>query len=411
MVARRALLRGAARLPLVAGLGAWPTVAAALESPAPEQAFGFRDDRVPMNAANLCPMPQAVSAAVQRFARSLDQDLSPANRGRIEALKESARAAIAAQLAVSADELAIVRNTSEANGIIVQGLALAPGDEVLVWEQNHPSNSLAWDVRAAREGLQVRRFALPAAPGSVDQVVDAVVAALGARTRVVTFTHISNVSGLRLPAAEICAALRQRRPELFIHVDGAQTWGVCDVDLGRMDCDSFSGSAHKWYMGPRETGILYLRSTRLAQVAPAVVSIPWGNEVTPAVAGARRFEALGQRDDAAIAALAETAAWHGAVTPATMEKQANAIAQRLRDGLQALGVPFVSPVDPVFTSNVIVLAASAAERRRLPQDVLERAGIITAGTGGLRLSVHVYNTPDHVDRVTRAVASLRQRLG
>lgn len=411
MVARRDLLKGAARLPLAAGLGAWPAVASALESPAPQQAFGFTDDRVPMNAANLCPMPRAISAAVQRFARSLEEDLSPANRGRIEALKESARTAIASQLGVGSDELAIVRNTSEANGTIVQGVALAPGDEVLVWDQNHPSNGLAWDVRAAREGFRVRRFSVPAAAGSVDEVVDAVVAALGANTRVVTFTHISNVSGLRLPAAEICAALRRRSQELFIHVDGAQTWGVCDVDLHRMDCDSFSGSAHKWYMGPRETGILYLRSARLGQVTPALVSIPWGSEVTPAVAGARRFEALGQRNDAAIAALAETAAWHGALTPATLEKQAGTIAQRLREGLQALGVPFVSPLDPAFTSNVIVLAASAAESRRLPQEVLDRSGVITAGTGGLRLSVHIYNTPDHVDRVTRAVAELRTRLG
>ena len=86
--------------------------------------FGFADDSVPMNAANLCPVPLAVSAAEAKYARELELDLSPANRGRIEALKEDARTRLARLLGTSADELAIVRNTSEANNVIVQGVPL-----------------------------------------------------------------------------------------------------------------------------------------------------------------------------------------------------------------------------------------------------------------------------------------------
>ncbi|MDZ7644645.1 MAG: aminotransferase class V-fold PLP-dependent enzyme [Woeseiaceae bacterium] len=248
-IARREFLKTTAGLSLAGTLGAWPATAATLAGPAPETAFGFADDRVPMNAANLCPMPAAISEAVARFGRELDRDLSAANRGRIEAMKEAARSGLAVQLGTGADELAIVRNTSEANSIIVQGIALRPDDEVLLWDQNHPSNSLAWDVRAAREGFRVRRFSLPPNVGSIDEVVEHIAAAPGPRTRVVSFTHISNVSGFRLPAREICKALRRRDKEVFIHVDGAQTWGVRDVNLRDMDCDSFSGSAHKLVHG------------------------------------------------------------------------------------------------------------------------------------------------------------------
>jgi selenocysteine lyase/cysteine desulfurase len=411
MIARRDMLRGVAGLSLTGTLGAWPGVAAALAGTAPEAAFGFADDRVPMNAANLCPMPSAISAAVARYGRELDRDLSPASRQRVERMKETARASIAAQLGTDADELAIVRNTSEANSIVVQGLRLAEHDEVLLWNQNHPSNALAWEVRAAREGFAVRYFTVPPAASSMDEVVGLVGAALGPRTRVVSFTHISNVTGFRLPAGELCQALRRRRPNLFIHIDGAQTWGVRDVSLSDLDCDSFSGSAHKWYMGPRETGLLYLRRERQDEVAPTVVSIPWGSGVEPSVEGARRFEALGQRDDAAIAALAETAAWHAALTPAVVEQRATAIADRLREALTDVDVPFLSSLHPDFRSNVIILAASQDALRKLPQRVLEHSGVITAPTGGLRMSPHIYNTAEHVDRVAAAIAGSRQLLG
>jgi len=337
--------------------------------------------------------------------------MSAPNRRRIESMKETARSGIAGQLGTASDEIAIVRNTSEANSIVVQGLALRGDDEVLLWDQNHPSNALAWEVRAAREGFKVRYFPVPLAAQSIGEVVDGVSAALGPRTRVVSFTHISNITGFRLPAAEICAELRRRRPDLFIHVDGAQTWGVRDVNLTQWDCDSFSGSAHKWYLGPRETGMLYVRRERQEAVAPAVVSIPWGSDVEPSVVGARRYEALGQRDDAAIAALAETVAWHGALTPAAVEQRATAVADRLRAALRDIDVPLVSPGHADFRSNVIVLPAAAKIRGALAERLFEDSGVIPAPTGGLRLSPHIYNTPEHVERVVAAIGQFRDMLG
>lgn len=409
-LARRDFLKTVGALSLAGTAGGWRTAVAEATGPSPATAFRFADDRVPMNAANLCPMPGAIGDAVARFTEELQRDMSAANRGRIESLKESARDGIARQLRVNPDELAIVRNTSEANSIVVQGVPLQAGDEVLLWDQNHPSNLLAWDVRARREGFSVRRFAVPVDTASVDEAVEQVAGALSSKTRVVSFTHISNVTGFRLPATEICAALRQRREDIFIHVDGAQTWGVRDVNLRELDCDSFSGSAHKWFMGPRETGLLYVREARIAELSATVVSIPWGNEVAPAVAGARKFEALGQRDDAAIAALAETVAFHDALTPAGVQQRATAVADELRAALTDYELPFISSKHPDFTSNVVILAAKPEFLRELPQQILERSGVITAAVGGLRMSPHVYNTAEHAGRVAAAIARERHKL-
>lgn len=371
--------------------------------------FSFADDRVPMNAANLCPMPTAVSRAVERYGRELDRDMSHTSRRRIEGLKEDARRRLARQLGVSAEELAIVRNTSEANNIIVQGLPLAAGDEILLWDENHPSNSIAWDVQASRLGCSVRRLSVPADIGSIDEAVDLFRSAARAGTKVVSFTHISNVTGLRLPAAEICAALREQG-DVYIHIDGAQTWGVCDVNLRELGCDSFSASAHKWFMGPREVGLLYVRQPHVERIWPNCVSVPWGDEVAPSVAGARKFEAFGQRDDAAIAALGDAVGFHEAHTPAAIEHRAAALAQRLRDGLADLQLPFVSPLQPDFRSNVVILSAPGENGGALVEHMLREAGIIVAAVGGLRFTPHVYNTGEHIERAIAGAASARRLL-
>lgn len=408
-IGRRDFLKTVGSVSVAGGLLGHSKPAVSETAAGDASAFAFADDRVPMNSANLCPMPRIVSEAVVAYGSQLDTDMSGPSRKRIEALKEDARSRMAALLGASADEIAFPRNTSEANATIVQGIDLSPGDEVLLWDQNHPSNSVAWDVQAARNGCSVRRVSVPLDADSIEQVVAVFADAVGPNTRVVSFTHISNVTGFRLPAAEIIEAVK-RKGDIHVHVDGAQTWGVADVDLHGLGCDSFSGSSHKWFMGPREVGLLYVREDRIEAIWPHVVTAGWGIEVRATVEGARKFEVFGQRDDAALAALGDAAGFHETMTPVAVEKSAARIADRLRDGLTDLGVPFVSSRNPLFTSNVIILAAAPETANRLVANVLEDGGIVTAAVGGFRMSPHVYNTDDHIDRIVAAVAKSRALL-
>tara|TARA_R110002049_G_scaffold115854_4_gene268050 strand:+ start:10208 stop:11449 length:1242 start_codon:yes stop_codon:yes gene_type:complete len=407
-IARRDFLKLVGSTSLAAGLASRPASATVSNTRIP--AFAFDDDSVPMNAANLCPMPVAVSEAQAAYAAQLQRSLSTSSRQSVESKKELARARIAKLLGVLADELAIVRNTSEANTTVVQGLTLADEDEIVAWDQNHPSNLLAWEIQAARSGGQVRRLSVPVTASSVDEVVANFVAAINKRTRVVTFTHISNISGFRLPAAEICAAIRERKPDIHIHIDGAQTWGAVDFRLDKVDCDSFSASAHKWFMGPREVGILFLRKQHIAKLWPNVVSVPWFGSIEQPPAGARKFDALGQRDDAAIAALVETVAVHEALTPAGIEQRSAALALRLRSALEDLAIKLVSNGNPPFASSVLILSVPRANAMQLVNQVFRDSGVQAAPTGGMRISPHIYNTDEHVDRIVAGIARNRGLL-
>jgi selenocysteine lyase/cysteine desulfurase len=335
-------------------------------------------------------------------------DCSSQNRKKFDKLREEARTKVAAQLGVSPDEVALVRNTSEANNTINNGVPLKQGDEVVLWDQNHPTNNVAWDVRAARYGLVVKRVSTPAKPAGAGELLAAFEQAITPRTRLLAITHVSNVSGVRLPARELGELARRRG--IFYHVDGAQSWGALRVNLRELGCDSYSASAHKWFMGPKEAGLLYVRAERVPQIWPNTVAPGWGDDADPDVKGARKFESLGQRDDACLTALGATAEFHDTISPARVEKRLVELASALKAGLVEIGAKLVTPADPALSGGVVIVEAPRSNQQQVLDKLYYEHGIAGATSGGLRLCPHIYNTLEHIDRAVRGVKALRPLL-
>lgn len=366
--------------------------------------FAFEEDRVPMNAANLCPSPRSVAERVYQLTWDIDHDCSFQNRDKLNGLLEGSRSGVAAALNVSADEVALVRNTSEANNVVNNGLDLRAGDEVVLWDQNHPTNNVAWDVRAARSGFTVRRVSVPEQPVDEGQLIEPFLAALTNRTRVLALTHVSNVSGIRLPIAEIAAQARRRG--VHVHVDGAQTWGAFDVDLVALGCDTYTASAHKWFMGPKEAGLLYVRSDRIDALWPSIVAPGWGEDAASDLVGARKFESLGQRDDACLAAIADASALHASIGAARVEQRVRELSQRLKSGVDDMGLNLVTPMDAALSGGVCIIEVAPERRSEVWNRLYTEHGIAGAPTGGLRLCPHVYNTTAHIDRALAGIRAL-----
>ncbi len=366
--------------------------------------FAFGEDAVPMNAANLCPSFRAVTESMARHTADIDFDCSFNNRAKYSDLLESCRGRIAGQLGVSADEIALVRNTSEANNTINNGLQLDAGDEILLWDQNHPTNNVAWEVRARRFGLRLNRVSTPQAPRNRQQLVDSFVSRMGANTRVLTITHVSNLSGIRLPVRELVEEAHARG--IYVHLDGAQSWGALDIDLAELDVDSYSASAHKWYMGPKEVGLLYVHSRNTDRIWPSGVAPGWGDDAETDLVGARKFESLGQRDDGALAALGVAAQFHDDIGPARIEQRVRFLAQRLKAGIADAGHELVTPMAAELSHGVCITRAPAGQGGTLSNRLYEEFGIAGAATGGIRLSPTIYNTTEHIDRAIAAVKAL-----
>jgi selenocysteine lyase/cysteine desulfurase len=350
-----------------------------------------------------------VTDRVAELTRDIDADCSFQNREKFARMLEDSRRLVAGQVGVSPDEIALVRNTSEANNTINNGLPLKAGDEVLLWDQNHPTNNVAWDVRAARFHLAVKRVSTPARPSGPDELVGVFERGFTARTRVLAITYVSNVSGIRLPVRELCDAARRRG--IYVHVDGAQVWGALRLNLRELGCDSFSASAHKWFMGPKEAGLLFVRQERVAEIWPNTVAPGWGNGVEPAVTGARKFESLGQRDDACLAAVGTAAEFHRMIGVERVEARVLELAGRLKTRLQEIGAKVITPLDSALSAGVCVLEVPPARRQSVFDRLYREFGIAGAATGGLRLCPHIYNTAEHIDRAVTGLRKLLEATG
>lgn len=368
--------------------------------------FPFGEDRAPMNAANLCPSPTAVGMRVAELTRDIDVDCSFQNREKFKGLLEESRTKVAEQLGVSANEIALVRNTSESNNTINNGLALGSGDEIVIWDQNHPTNHVAWEVRAERFGYKVTKVGVPAKPKDKDDLIRPFKKALKSRPRVLALTHASNVSGIRLPVEELVELAHDRGA--YVHIDGAQSWGALNVDLRALGCDSYSASAHKWFMGPKEVGLLYVREERLPEIWPQVVAPGWGDGPETILEGARKLESMGQRDDAALTAVGATADFHRTIGAERIERRVLELAARLKRGLREIGARLTTPDAEELSAGVCILEVPEANRAELLDRMYADHGIAGSTAGGFRLCPHVYNTEEHVDR---AVAGLKELRG
>ncbi len=372
-----------------------------------KEQFPLRDGLILLNAANLCPSPYPVQGRLFELTRDMDADASFQNRAKFSELREASRVAVARLLGADPGEIALVRNTSEGNNTVVQGVELGPGDEVLLWDQNHPTNNVAWEVRAQRRGFSVRKVSTPRAPGSPDALIAPFLDALGARTRLLAFSHVSNVSGQGLPAARLCREARDRG--VWTLVDGAQTFGALHVDLHAMGCDFYTGSAHKWFMGPREAGVLYVRRERVPELWAADVGVGWESALE---GGARKFETLGQRDDAALAAMATAAAFHEALGPDVIEARVRELAGAVKQQIiqRVPGVRLHTPDAEEMSAGVVVFDLPGIEGDEAFQRLYRDHDIAGAPRGGafpgVRYCPHVYNTLADVERAVEAAASL-----
>ncbi len=368
--------------------------------------FVMPPDLAVMNAANLCPASRLAADCLMRESKSVDVDPSPTNRARLMPEKEKTRVALAEFLRVTPDDVIITRNTSESNNMVSNGLDLKAGDEVLLHEDNHPSNLTAWKEKAKRFGFSVVVVPQKNPHPGMEYYVDAFAKAITPRTKVMSVTHLSSTVGDLMPAKEL-AALARSRGVLFL-LDGAQSFGLLDVNLSDIQPDFYSGSAHKWPCGARECGVLYVSKAAQPKLWPSVYSAYPG-----AVGFSKTFESFGQRDEATMIALHEALDFQTKVGRKAIEDRSRALTTQLMEGLAKLPgiVNWTSP-DVSRRVAVVSFVPGSLDANKLATALYanDKIGITTRGgqdRPGIRVSPHFYNSPAEVDRL---LASLSKYL-
>ncbi len=368
--------------------------------------FPLADGLLYLNAANVCPSSRPVLDRHQEFLRDFHADPSFQNRDKYDGRQESLRTKLARMLGASAEEIAITRNTSEGANAIVNGLDLSEGDEVLITTHNHPSSNDSWKVRARRHKLRVVEAPVPIPARSPQELFDSIAQRVTGRTRVIAVTHVTSTTGNRYPVREIAALARSKG--IWCHVDGAQSFGALDVNVAAIGCDSYAGSAHKWFMGPLEAGVLFVRAERLEQVWPSIVTAGW--EKNPK--GARKLEVFGQRDNPRLVAFEAAVDFLGLIGMGKVESRLEQLVGRLKGQLSGIGaVRLKTSRDWAVSGGVVKFGVQGKATGQL-YDVLyrvHRVALAQTASGeseGLRFSPHVYNSMEEMDRAAAIVREL-----
>jgi isopenicillin-N epimerase len=194
---------------------------------------------------------------------------------------------LAAFVGCDRDEIALLRNATEANSYIANGVDLKPGDEVLMTDQEHPGGEMPWQLRAKRYGIVVRKISLPKPVENPAQVLNLFSDAITARTRVLFFSHISTFTGVVLPVKELSALARSKG--ILSAADGAHAPGMMQFNVHDLGCDFYSSSPHKWLQAPKGSGFLYVRNEVIDRVWNTIATEGWDD---PKIR-AERFQRIG----------------------------------------------------------------------------------------------------------------------
>ena len=373
--------------------------------------YPIADDPLYLNTGGLGPTLRPVMDTVFATMRKL-QEHSETGHDRIAPARET----VARFLGAKPEEICFTRNGTEANSIIASGLALGQGDEVIFETHAHPGGSFPWLNQARQRGVVARLFEPDhtSAEGNVARIRDLITP----RTKVIQVSHVTCTTGLVMPVREIARLARSHR--IWCHIDGAQSPGMIPINVAAIGCESFAFSGHKWLGGPHETGALFLRRDSLEAVAPSGIGAYSGD--LPRLPGDLRYTAAasrheyGTRNAALIEGLAEAVRFHERVGADRIAARGRELASILMTGLGDIdGLEILTPQAESMRAAMVTFkhpraGASALFGYLLAKHRLRCRPVSEQGLEAIRVSTHIFNTPEDCKRVIAGVRSALRDL-
>ena len=386
--------------------------------------FPLSTDVAQFAAFMLAAHPRPVAQAVERHRAGLDED----THGYLPATEQDAevavRAAAAEYLGAQQPEVALTDSTTMGLGLLFGGIRLRSGDEVLTTEHDFYSTHQALALRAARDGVTVRRARLYDDPAgaTAGDAVDRLMAEVTPATRVVAVTWVHSGTGVKLPVRAVADALADanagREPDerALLCVDGVHGLGVEDTTVADLGCDFLVAGTHKWLFGPRGTGVVWGRADAWPAVDAAIPAFEpasfgeWRNGLDPAPMDGVRFTPGGYHSFEHRWALAEAFRFHLDIGKDRVAARTHEQASQLKEGLaDVAGIALVTPADVEVSSGIVCLDVEGTA----PSEVvgrLEAEGFAASVTPyrdeHVRLGPGIVTTPDEVDAVVAALAAM-----
>ena len=353
-----------------------------------------------LNHGSFGACPRAVFERYQRWQRELEHQPVLFLARRLEELLAEARAALGDYVGADPDDLVFVPNATVAVNIAAWAIGLEAGDEVLATDLEYGALDLTWERVCDQAGARYVRAPIPLPVESSEQLVDAIWAKAGPRTRVLFLSHHTSGTALTLPVGELCRRARERG--IVTVVDGAHVPGHLPLHLRALDADYYGGNCHKWLCAPKGAGFLYVRHELQRDVHPRVIS--WGYEGDdPSFLS--RHEKQGTRDPSAYLTVPEAIEWQRHHDWDAVRERCHELARRARN---ELGLEPIAPDSPDFYGQMISLrlpptAPDDLHERLYDEHRIEIPTFERDGGRFIRASFQGYNDAGDLERLRAAL--------
>lgn len=324
---------------------------------------------------------------------------------------QNCRKAAARLINARSEEIALVPNTTAGITLVAEGLDWRAGDNVVLFDNEFPSNQYPW-LNLASKGVEIRRLSPVDAKGRID--LAQVEKAFDSRTRLVSISWVGYASGWRISVEDVVATAH--RHGVLVFLDAIQGLGVFPIDVQKTPVDFLAADGHKWLLGPEGAGIFYLRTEHLDRLR--AIGIGWNS-----VENRHRFERieLKLRPDATrfeggtlnmagflgLGASLELLMQHG-VGPNTNElaKHVLALGDYACAALRRTGATIVSHRGDGCSSGIISFLPRQGDLMAIRSQLKDRGVILSCRNGWLRIALHGFNNEADVERLCEAVAEV-----
>ncbi|HEY8097684.1 MAG TPA: aminotransferase class V-fold PLP-dependent enzyme [Methylobacter sp.] len=368
--------------------------------------FPLTDELIYLNHAAVAPWPKRTGEAVIKFA---EQNTRYGSHFYLDWLNKEAelRSQLQALLnAPSADDIALVKNTSEALSFVAYGLKWQPGDNIVSSNEEFPSNRLPWES-LADQGVEFRQADLR----SADTPEDALFALVDGNTRLLTISSIQFASGLRMDLERIGEFCKQRG--ILFCIDAIQSLGAVQFDVQAYQADFVMADGHKWMFGPEGLGVFYTTpeardKLKLTQYGWHMMkdihnyeNQPW--EIHPT---ARRFE-CGSPNMLGIHAFSASLSLLQETSMAAVEAQILEKSEYLINAIDKNAqLVLLSGQHSRLKSGIVIFKHRTVANDVLYKHLQDNGVVCAMRGGGIRFSPHFYNTLEEIDRALRLASSV-----
>ncbi|HUO53010.1 MAG TPA: aminotransferase class V-fold PLP-dependent enzyme, partial [Gemmatimonadaceae bacterium] len=364
-----------------------------------QAAFDVDRTMINLNNGGISPAPTHVLAELWReiqFTNSLPVENM---WGVLQPRMEGTRRELAEDFGCDPEEMAVVRNASEAMENLIFGFDLQKGDEVIVTNQNYGRMITSWQQRVAREGIVLKQISFKVPPPSQEYLVEQFRAAITPRTKVIEVTHITNLTGQIMPVRQI---VEMARPlGIQVTVDGAHAFNHFPFTRDQLGCDYYGTSLHKWTLAPIGSGFLYVRKDRIPQLWSLMAS------AESQKADIRKFEEIGTHPQANFNSVSVALAFSRGIGTARKVARLRYLRNRWANALLAESprVHVLTPLTGETSGGICLFTVDGLDPVKLGQWLHEKYKIVNTPIvhpefSGIRITPNVYTTTQEVDTFT-----------